>query len=377
MLGLLGASAVVLTAGGGAFVLTRDPAGARVPWSVAGERFEDPRLRAVSYAIFAPNPHNRQPWIVDLRTEGEVHLFCDTDGLLPETDTFGRQIVIGLGCFLELLKIAAEADGYAVEVDGFPEGASEERLDKRPVAHVRFTKKAGIPMDPLFHAILRRRSNKEPYDTDRAVPASVLMAVTAEGRDNVSSGATANPDDVSRLRDLTWRAHVTEVTTPRMNMESLRLMRIGKSKIEANPDGIALGGAFLETLNRIGVLTREELADQESSAFHQGLEMYREITGTAMAYVWVITEGNTRRDQLAAGRAWVRMNLKAAEIGVGLHPLSQSLQEYEEVQPHFWEVHAMLTKRPGQRIQMLGRVGYGPDVAPSPRWPVETRLLEA
>ena len=104
--------------------------------------------------------------------------------------------------------------------------------------------------------------------------------------------------------------------------------------------------------------------------------MYREITGTAMAYVWVITEGNTRRDQLAAGRAWVRMNLKAAEVDVGLHPLNQSLQEYEEVQPHFREVHAMLTKRPGQRIQMLGRVGYGPDVAPSPRWPVETRLLE-
>ena len=190
-----------------------------------------------------------------------MHLFCDTDRLLPETDPFGRQIVIGLGCFLELLKIAAEVDGYAVEVDGFPEGTSEERLDKRPVAHVRFTKKAGIPIDPLFHAILRRRSNEEPYHTDRAVPASVLMALTAEGRDSVSSGATANPYDVSRLRDLTWRAHVTEVMTPRTNMESVRLMRIGESEIEATPDGIALGGAFLETLNKIGVLTREELAN--------------------------------------------------------------------------------------------------------------------
>ena len=149
-----------------------------------------------------------------------------------------------------------------------------------------------------------------------------------------------------------------------------------KSEIGANPDGIDLGGAFLETLNRVGVLTREELADAESSAFQQGLDMYREITGTAMAYLWLTTDGNSRRDQLAAGRAWVRINLKATELGIAIHPLSQSLQEYAEVQLHFDEVHALLGAGSGQRVQMLGRLGYGPAAAPSPRWPLETRILE-
>jgi hypothetical protein len=29
----------------------------------------------------------------------------------------------------------------------------------------------------------------------------------------------------------------------------------------------------------------------------------------------------------------------------------------------------------GGTVQMLGRIGYGPTVGPSPRWPLETRIL--
>ena len=373
---MAGGGAFVMMAGGGAFVMTRSPTRALAPWSAAGKTYADPRLRAVSYAILAPNPHNRQPWIVDLRVDGEVQLLCDTGRLLLETDPYGRQIMIGLGCFLELLTLAAEADGYRLDIVEFPQGISDERIDGRPIASIRFIKSSEAGPDPLFHQIPQRRTNKEPFDTSIQVTESNLRALAGESPASLIVGTTNATEDVARLRDLTWRAHMTEMNTPRTSLESVRLMRIGKSEIEANPDGIDLGGAFLETLNRVGVLTREELADPESSAFQQGLDMYREITGTAMAYLWLTTDGNSRRDQLAAGRAWVRINLKATELGIAIHPLSQSLQEYAEVQLHFDEVHALLGAGSGQRVQMLGRLGYGPAAAPSPRWPLETRILE-
>ena len=58
----------------------------------------------------------------DQREAGKIHLLCDGERLLPETDPFGRQILIGCGAFLELAVIAAAQRGLAVQVDLFPEG---------------------------------------------------------------------------------------------------------------------------------------------------------------------------------------------------------------------------------------------------------------
>ena len=42
-------------------------------------------------------------------------------------------------------------------------------------------------------------------------------------------------------------------------------MRIGRAEIEANPDGIALGGAVLEALAMAGQVTRAKVAAEEAS----------------------------------------------------------------------------------------------------------------
>ena len=47
-------------------------------------------------------------------------LYVDTDRLLPETDPYNRQITIGLGCFLEIMRMAAAEDGYRVDLDALP-----------------------------------------------------------------------------------------------------------------------------------------------------------------------------------------------------------------------------------------------------------------
>jgi hypothetical protein len=373
---MTGAAAVVLTTGGGAFILTREPARATAPWRTAGSVSSDPRLKALSHAILAPNPHNRQPWLVDLRKKGELTLYCDGERLLPVTDPESRQIVIGLGCFVELLRMAAAEDGFAADITPFPEGAPAARLGDKPIARVRFRRAETVRRDPLFAHVLDRRSNKEPFDTAREVGEAALASLADAAGGALAVGTTNEPGRVADLRALTWRAMEAELTTPEAYMESVRLMRIGKAEIEASPDGIDLGGPFLETLSLFGMLSREALADPASTAFRQGLDMFREVTGTAMAFVWIKTGGNSRTTQLAVGRAWLRMNLKAAELGLGIHPLSQALQEYAEMRPHFAAVHGMLAGNGGQRVQMLGRLGYGPEVGPSPRWPLDTRIRE-
>jgi hypothetical protein len=377
---IAGSSAVILAAGGGglgAFALTRAPERALAPWRLAGSGYADPRMRALSYAILAPNPHNRQPWIVDLGQPGEAVLTCDPDRRLPETDPFNRQITIGLGCFLELARLAAAAEGIELGIEPFPEGEGGSRLDGRPVARMTFTPRPGMAIDPLFQWVPQRRSNKQPFDTAKAVAPAVLEALLGVAGPGLRAAGTLDPTAVTGFRDLSWRAHLLEMETPRTNRESVELMRIGKAEIEARPDGIDLGGAFLEGLSLLGMLSREQLLDPASTAFRQGLDMYREMLGTAMGHVWIATPGNRRIDQLNAGRAWLRMNLKATELGLGVHPLSQALQEYPEMAALAEEMTAATGMATGERLQMFGRIGYGVSNPPAPRWPLETRIKDS
>lgn len=374
---IAGGAGVIVAAGVGGFAVTREPTTALKPWRTAGAGYTDPRKRALSYAILAPNPHNRQPWLVDLSSPDTVMLYCDRTRLLPETDPFDRQILIGLGCFLEVLKIAAAQDGVALDIQAFPEGVPGNRLDDRPVARVAFKKQPTVAKDPLFQAILARRSNKDPYDTTKSVSTAALAAVATAGAPHAPVRTVNAADRVKALRALTWEAHKIEVNTPRTLMESVKLMRIGKGEINASPDGIDIGGFFPEAMNQLGLLTRKTIADPASTAFEQGLEMYREIIHSAMAYIWIETPDNTRASQLAAGRAWVRVNLAATAGGVSVHPISQALQEYQEMAGLFKTIHRQLGAKPGGRIQMFGRAGYAAAPAPSPRWPLTTRIKPA
>ncbi len=355
---ILGGGTVLAAGAAAGFAFTRTPSRALAPWSAAGE-YDEPRMRALSYAILAPNPHNRQPWVVDLATEGQVTIWRDMDKRLPETDPFDRQLTIGMGCFLEQLAIAASETGHTVDFDLFPEGAAG------PVAVAAF--REGAAVNPLAAQILNRRSCKEPF-SDRTVVADPALSMLAD--------VHTDPAKVAQIRQLTWDAWMVEATTRRTMKESTDLFRLGKAEVEANPDGIDFTGPFFETLILTGMMTREGSLDPTSMEFAQGAAIYEDMLMATPAYAVIRTSGNSREDQVEAGRRWLRLNLTTTALGLSLHPVSQALQEYPEMRAYYDAAHAMLAA-PGETVQMLGRLGYGPEVPVTPRWPLEAKLRQA
>ena len=374
---LAGSTGVIVAATGigiGAFVTTRTPTSALLPWKNAGSQYPDPMRRALSYAILAPNPHNRQPWVVDLQSSTEAVLTCDLQRLLPDTDPFSRQIIIGLGCFLESFTQAASHNGFRAQITLFPQGEPGEQLNEKPIARLRLIADSQLTPDPLFAYALERRTNRNPYDTAQSITQDKLANITSVTDSSVITEGVVQGKQLLDLRDLTRAALRDEILDPRAYQESVDLMRIGRAEIEARPDGISLGGAFLETLSLVGVLNRKELADPKSSAFRVGLDMVDDQALTSMGFVWINTLGNGRREQIAAGRSYLRVALRATSLGLSMQPMSQALQEYPAMQAHYQKVHLMLTDNPGERIQMLARLGYSEIIAPSPRWPLATRM---
>jgi len=370
-LALIGGGVIVAATGALAYDLTRMPRTAAAPWAAAGQ-YPDPRMRALSWAILAPNPHNRQPWLVDLSQPDTVVLFADPGRLLPHTDPFSRQITIGLGCFLEVLRMAALEEGLGVSFELFPEGESAEGLDARPVAICRFAPTDAAP-DPLFAQVPHRRSNKEPYDTTRAVPTDALAQIAAAAT-QFGMGFTNDPTEVAELRDLSLQAMRIEFATERTLRESVDLFRIGRREVDANPDGLDFTGPMFETLRRAGLFTREASMNLDGIVAQSADAAFAANFQSAMAHLWQVTPGNSRTDQIRAGQDWVRINLAATALGLGLQPLSQALQEFREMAPLYAQIHDRLAPD-GGTVQMWARVGYGPTVPPSPRWPLEDKIV--
>jgi hypothetical protein len=352
-----GGSVLAATGASAAFLATRTPHAALAPWEAAGG-YADPRMRALSWALLAPNPHNRQPWEAKLLGEDGIEVWRDPARDLPVTDPFARQLTIGMGCFLELARMAAAQEGLATEAELFPEG------EAGPTARLRLVP-GGVP-DPLFAHALDRRSHKEAFEP---------RAVTAEAAAPLAPHGELHLDGPERdaLRDMALDAWLAEAGNPAAWRESVDLLRIGKAEINALPDGIDVGGPMMDTLALLGIFSREAASDLNNPGTRGAIEETAGAIVGAPAMVVQRTRGNARADQIEAGRRWLRLNLAATGAGLALRPVSQALQEYEAVRPIRDEIHARFAA-PGETVQMLGLLGYAPRTPRTPRWPLEARM---
>lgn len=359
-LALIGGGTVLAATGGAtAFAMTRRPHTALAPWDQAGS-YDDPRLYALSYGLLAPNPHNRQPWEVALDGDDSMVIYRNAALALPVTDPYARQLTIGMGCFLDLTRMAAAERGFTMEADLFPDG------EEGPVAVCRLV--GGASADPLFAHVMERRSHKEEFDA---------RPVTSEDTAPLAEYSTLylGGDQAERLRDIANEAWLIEASTQDAWMESIDLMRIGKAEINAMPDGIDIGGPFLEMLAAIGVFSREAASDPSHPGSVSAIKQTTNAINSAPALTVTKTMGNTRINQIEAGAAWLRLNLAATGAGLALRPVSQALQEYPEVAGPYQAIHAEFAA-PEETVQMLGLLGYAARTPRTPRWPLDAKRVD-
>ena len=373
VLELFATTPLLASAGCAGATVTPDPYAA---WRQPGQGESDPRRFTLAHGLLAPNPHNRQPWLVRMEGADAMSLYVDRMRLLPATDPFSRQIVVGCGAFLELIAQSAPRLGLVAGIQAWPRGAPGPELDGRPFARVVLKPEPGVTAGPLFDQIVRRRTEKVPFLPDRPADAAVQAVLAAAAGPGLVAGETREPGLRDSLADICWKAWEIESGTPRTHMESVRLMRIGKAEVVRNPDGIDLSGGMMEVLARAGVMTREALADPDSFASRSGMDMYRKMVEATPGFLWIRSETGDRLAQLAAGRAYARAQLAASAQGLVLHPWSMALQEFAEMAGPYQQVQALLGARPDAPVQMLARMGAVRKPSdPSPRRRLDDLIL--
>ena len=373
--GVLFAAAAQITSCG-----NETPDEAIAAWKGPGPE-EDVRKWILSYAILAPHSHNLQSWLVDLSVPGEIILHCDLTRLLPETDPFYRQIMMSHGTFLEMLDLAAREQGMKADIEFFPEGIfGPDKLDQRPVARIKLTRDPEVAKDPLFAQILRRHTNREAYDPAKAVPEGAVAAMAESTKSyGIRFGFVGldKPAELLKHRSIAKEAWKIELTTPEKILETYRVLRIGPDEIAKYKDGIYIKSRFLGLLVKFGLFDRTKAPSADSFATTGQIETFNKNLDSTPGFLWMITEGNERSQQVQAGRAYARVQLAGTAHGLAMQPLSQALQEYPAVAGPYEAIHTLLqAPKPQYTVQMWARVGYGPAVEPAPRRGLSEHILK-
>jgi len=342
-------------------------------WNGPTSDIKDIRLQVLAYAILSPNPHNKQPWIIKLTGPTEFELYVDPERLLPATDPYFRQIHIGQGTFLETAVIAASGLGYDADISLFPQGTySNTQILNKPVARVSLTANTAVKVDPLFASLLSRHSNKREYN-QQALTQSQVSELTRFNAENNHNPLTLvdSPAAKKQLEKILTQAMQIEVGNKARDEETIKMFRFNKAEVEKYRDGFGTAQAGLSGLKRLFVenfiLSREGVEKDPTEFGEQAVTMTQKTAESTGTFAWITSPSNSRIDQINVGREYCRINLKTNAMGLAQHPMSQVLQEYEDMLPLQASFKAFFNIKESDTVQMLFRLGTAEITPHGPR----------
>ena len=324
-----------------------------------------PILKAIAYGITAPNPHNTEAWKIKVISDEEMLLYIDEKRLLPSTDPPARQIHIGSGCFIEVLSIGAKEMGYKTKVDYYPEGVyGFEEIGKKPVAKIVLSKDPTLRKDPLFEYIYTRQTNRKAYSGPMVTNLEFekIRELVGEAYPNII--AMNEKKVMQPFLDIFSKAIRIEATTSHHLWEETRIwMRWNERDRAEKRDGLSVPQSGADGLKRILMewyLQKGNVKRWFSKmTINSSLADYDKGIMSSKGIVFFQTDTNTPLDWVETGRGYARFHLAITKYGMYLHPYSQVLQEYPEMNDLREEFNNLFDMPETGKVQMTVRIGRG------------------
>lgn len=182
----------------------------------------------------------------------------------------------------------------------------------------------------------------------------------------------------ARMSHFIGEAMAIEVAGKERHLETWRMFRFNQAEIEQWRDGFGYASNGITGIRRQLIerlYSRERARPVDSSWARFPVQQHRDLAASAPLFGYLVTRGNSRLDQVMAGRLYERLNLQANALNLALHPHSQILQEYSDMQGLQQTFLQDLEIPSGHRVQMLYRLGYADPVEKTPRRPLEELLF--
>jgi nitroreductase len=329
------------------------------PWTIAAADFPrteplEAQLRfCVAYALLAPSSHNTQPWQFALG-DHVIDLYADRTRALPVMDPDDRELLMSCGAALYNLCLAIRHFGYTDTVTLFP---VPDRPDLLARIQVATPGEATYEENDLFWAIVKRRTNRQAYSKQPVPPLVVKKLQTIAHAEGAWLHVIEGEERRHAVADLIAEADRRQWADKGFRRELATWLHPERHRGGDGIPGYAFGGS--EIVAYVGPVLLRTFDWGRGQAAKD-----RQLAEGSPLLVVLGTEEDTPAAWLAAGQASERVLLQACTAGLSVSYLNQPI-EVAELRPRLGDLVGE-----GDFPQLLLRVGYGPEVAPTPRRPL-------
>jgi hypothetical protein len=345
------------------------------------DEYNVPIMKAITYGLTAPSPHNTQSWFVDTISDTEMFLYVKH--LLPETDPPARQIHMGAGCFIELVSIGMSSEGYKIDLEYFPQGEYELEpfeIAEKPVAKITLVKDERIEKDELFDFIYQRGTNRRPYKGKMITNEEFDEIKIFMGTYHSDLIFITGNEPMSPYLDIFSKAMEIETRTKATNEETRQMFRFSEKERAEKQDGISIPQMGYSGM--IEKIAEKSLNNGDSLTWHSEKNFKATMKGinkgiySSKGIIIFKTKTNEPLDWVKSGRDYARFNIAIAKMGIVTHPYNQVIQEYPEML-ELQKDYKKLTGIKGQeKTQMIVRIGRAKSTYKSWRKKPEDYLMK-
>ena len=199
-------------------------------------------------AVYAPSPHNVQPWRLRILSDETADLLIEKRRTLPKEDPTGSFIILSMGLFIEALTIVAGQSSFKLDYDLYqpasrftPEQIAKTEGELLPFARLNLVQQsAGELADSTVDlALFRTRRTSRISFSSQSVPNEDVEALSKLAREwgQVYEQVTA-PATINQILERNIEAVFEDLNVPAYHDEIVEWFRFSDHSSRQTRDGL-------------------------------------------------------------------------------------------------------------------------------------------
>ncbi len=314
---------------------------------------EKDEMEILYLASLAPSSHNTQPWTVKIVEPRHWTIGSDKKRWLPAVDPDHRELFLSMGAFIENLVIAAGAHGYKAEIKII----AKDKADTE-IAEVRLKK--DNPQDFPLEKIKKRRTVRSNY-LDQEIKPDDIRFITKHDSPSCliptvfpHSFYFSNSSPQGKyLQEGTIEANRNQALRDAAQEELANWIRWSNKEGKAYRNGLTpesmeikgIAGFFVRSFYNHQSVLKKSFRDQT-------VDLVSKQVKTSGGWLVVTSQDSNISTLIEYGKVWENMLLRIRERMIGIHPMSQMLEE----EP--WKNQVAKDLGLTGEVQWILRIGY-------------------